>query len=61
MNHGRRERGETEGRSDFAAGLIRLSLGLHLTLIQELSKHRQVRYVQVQRGSDCLLVQNQAG
>lgn len=31
-----------------------------LTLIQELGKHKQVRYVQVQRGSDSLVVQNQS-
>jgi len=31
-----------------------------LTLIQELGKHRQVRYIQVQRGSDSLLIQNQS-
>jgi len=31
-----------------------------LTLITELGKHRQVRYVQVQRGSDSLVIQNQA-
>ena len=30
-----------------------------LTLIQELGKHRQVRYVRVQRGSDSLILQNQ--
>ena len=31
-----------------------------LTLIQELGKHRQVRYIRVQRGSDSLVVQNQS-
>ncbi|MBI2317765.1 MAG: carboxylase [Betaproteobacteria bacterium] len=30
-----------------------------LTLLQELGKHRQVRYVHVRRGDDTLLVQNQ--
>jgi hypothetical protein len=29
-----------------------------LTLIQELGKHKQVRYVQVQRGSNSLVVQS---
>ena len=31
-----------------------------LTLLQELKKHKQVRYVHVQRGSDSLTVQNRA-
>ena len=31
-----------------------------LSLIQELGKHKQVRYVRVQRGSDSVLVQNQS-
>lgn len=31
-----------------------------LTLIQELDKHRKVRYVQVQRGGDSMLIRNQA-
>ena len=32
-----------------------------LTLIQELSKHKQVRYIQVQRGNDIFTLQNQLG
>ncbi len=32
-----------------------------LTLIQELSKHKRVRFIQVQRDSDSLLIQNQSG
>jgi oxaloacetate decarboxylase alpha subunit len=31
-----------------------------LTLLQELEKHQQVRYIHVQRGSDSPMVQNQA-
>ena len=31
-----------------------------LTLIQELDKHRKVRYVQVRRGSDSVLIRNRA-
>ncbi len=31
-----------------------------LTLIQELDKHKKVRFVQVQRGSDSLVIQNQS-
>ncbi len=31
-----------------------------LDLIQELCKHRAVRYVQVQRGSERLVIQNQS-
>ena len=31
-----------------------------LTLIQELDKHQRVRYIQVQRGSDSLVIQNQS-
>lgn len=31
-----------------------------LTLIEELGKHRRVRYIQVQRGGDSLVVQNQS-
>ncbi len=31
-----------------------------LILIQELDKHKQVRYIQVQRGSDSLVIQNQS-
>ena len=31
-----------------------------LTLIQELGKHKQVRYIQVQRGGDSLVVQNRS-
>ena len=41
-------------RKYFGAGMPLLSL------IEELGKHRQVRYVQVQRGGDSLVVQNQA-
>ena len=56
-------KGEDEVRAMHAAGPPRqyfnTSMPL-LTLIQELGKHRQVRYVQVQRGSNSLVVQNQS-
>ncbi len=56
-------KGEDEIRAMRAAGPPRqyfnTSLPL-LTLIQELGKHKQVRYVQVQRGSDSLVIRNQA-
>ena len=56
-------KGEEEIRAMHAAGppkpYFNSSMPL-LTLIQELGKHRQVRYVQVQRGSNSLLVQNQS-
>ncbi len=32
-----------------------------LTLIQELSKHKQLRYVQVQRGTESLIIENRSG
>ena len=31
-----------------------------LTLVRELSKQKQLRYVQVQRGGDSLVIQNQS-
>ena len=56
-------KGEEEIRAMHAAGrpkqYFNASMPL-LTLIQELGKYRQVRYVQVQRSSDALLVQNQS-
>ena len=55
-------KGEDEVRAMRAAGPPRqyFNSGMPLlALIQELGKHRQVRYVQVERGSDSLLVQNQ--
>lgn len=56
-------KGEEEIRAMRAAGPYRpyfdASMPL-LTLIQELDKHRSVRYVQVQRGSDSLVVQNRS-
>ena len=56
-------KGEDEIRAMHSAGppkqYFSSSMPL-LTLIQELGKHRQVRYVQVQRGRDTLLVQNQS-
>ncbi|MBI2317935.1 MAG: hypothetical protein HYU75_13320 [Betaproteobacteria bacterium] len=55
-------KGEEEIRAMRAAGppkqFFKASMPL-LTLIQELGKSRQVRYVQVRRGADSLLVQNQ--
>ena len=55
-------KGEDEIRAMRAAGPPRpyfnTSMPL-LTLIQELDKHRQVRYVRVQRGGDSLVLQNQ--
>ena len=54
-------KGEDEIRAMRAAGPPRqyfnTSMPL-LTLIQELGKHRQVRYVRVQRGGDSLVLQN---
>lgn len=54
-------KGEEEIRAMRAAGppkqYYNASMPL-LTLIQELGKHRQVRYVQIQRSNDSLLVQN---
>ena len=56
-------KGEDEVRAMRAAGPPRqyfnTSMPL-LTLIQELGKHRQVRYVQVERGSNSLVIQNRA-
>jgi len=55
-------KGEDEIRAMRAAGPPRKYLGAGmplLELIEELGKHKQVRYVQVRRGSDSLLVQNQ--
>ena len=56
-------KGDEEVRAMHSAGPYRqyfnTSMPL-LTLIQELGKHKQVRYVQVQRGADSLVVQNQA-
>jgi oxaloacetate decarboxylase alpha subunit len=56
-------RGEEEIRAMRAAGppkqYFNTSMPV-LTLIQELGKHRHVRYVQVQRGSDSLVIQNQS-
>ena len=56
-------KGEEEIRAMRAAGPPRQYFNAAmplLTLIQELGKHRQVRYVQVQRGGDSLVVQNQS-
>ena len=56
-------KGEEEIRTMRAAGPPRQYFNAAmplLTLIQELGKHKQVRYVQVQRGSDSLVVQNQS-
>jgi len=56
-------KGEEEIRTMRAAGPPRRYFNAAmplLTLIQELGKHKQVRYVQVQRGSDSLVVQNQS-
>ena len=56
-------KGEDEIRAMRAAGPPRKYLGAEtplLTLIEELGKHKQVRYVQVQRGSDSLVIQNQS-
>ena len=54
-------KGEDEIRAMRAAGppkeYFNASMPL-LTLIQELGKCKQVRYIQVQRGSESLLVQN---
>jgi oxaloacetate decarboxylase alpha subunit len=55
-------KGEEEIRAMRAAGPPRRYFSTAmplLTLIQELGKHQQVRYIQVQRGSDSLVVQNQ--
>ena len=55
-------KGEDEVRAMRAAGPPRQYLNTRmplLSLIEELGKCKQVRYVQVQRGSDSLLVQNQ--
>jgi oxaloacetate decarboxylase alpha subunit len=56
-------KGDEEIRAMRAAGPPRqyfnTSMPL-LTLIQELGKHRQVRYVQVQRGGDSLVIRNQS-
>jgi len=54
-------KGEDEIRAMRAAGPPRKYLGAGmplLALIEELGKHKRVRYVQVQRGSDSLLVQS---
>ncbi|MBI4292151.1 MAG: hypothetical protein HY661_11800 [Betaproteobacteria bacterium] len=56
-------KGEEEIRAMHAAGRPKQYFNADmplLTLIQELGKHKQVRYVQVQRGNDSLLIQNQA-
>ncbi|MBI2961536.1 MAG: hypothetical protein HYY28_14580 [Betaproteobacteria bacterium] len=55
-------KGEDEIAAMRAAGAPRKYLGAALpllTLIRELGRHKQVRYVQVRRGSDSLVVQNQ--
>ena len=55
-------KGEDEIRAMREAGPPRKYLGADmplLALIEELGKRKQVRYVQVRRGSDSLLVQNQ--
>ena len=55
-------KGEDEIRAMRAVGAPRKYLGAEmplLALIDELGKHKQVRYVQVQRGGDSLLVRNQ--
>jgi len=56
-------KGEDEIRAMHAAGPPRQyfnsSMPL-LTLIQEMGKHKQVRYVHVERGSDSLVIQNQS-
>ena len=57
-------KGDDEIRAMRSAGPRRnyLSAGVPLlSLIEELGKHKQVRYVQVQRGGDSLVVLNQAG
>ncbi len=56
-------KGEDEIRAMRAAGPPRKYLGAGmplLALIEELGRHKQVRYVQVQRGSDSLVIQNQS-
>ncbi|MBI2960804.1 MAG: hypothetical protein HYY28_10855 [Betaproteobacteria bacterium] len=56
-------KGEQEIRAMRAAGRPRQYLGADmplLDLIRELGKHRAVRYVQVQRGSEKLVIQNQS-
>lgn len=57
-------KGEEEIRAMREAGppkqFFKASMPL-LSLIRELDKHRQVRYVQVQRGDASLLVRNQSG
>ncbi len=56
-------KGEQETEAMRAAGSPKqyFSTAMRLvTLVEELGKHKQVRYVQVQRGGDSLVVQNQA-
>ena len=56
-------KGENEIRTMRAAGPPKQYFNVAtplLTLIQELGKHKQVRYVQVQRGSDSLVIQNRS-
>jgi len=56
-------KGEDEIRTMRAAGPPKQYFNVAtplLTLIQELGKHKQVRYVQVQRGSDSLVIQNRS-
>jgi len=56
-------KGEQEIEAMRAAGPPRQYRGASLplvTLLQEMKKHREVRYVRVQRGTDSLLVQNQS-
>ncbi|MBI5909522.1 MAG: hypothetical protein HY848_06190 [Betaproteobacteria bacterium] len=47
------DRGDARGRP---RQYFNASLAL-VTLLQELNKHAEVRYVQVQRGGDSLLIQ----
>jgi oxaloacetate decarboxylase alpha subunit len=57
-------KGEDEIRAMRAAGPARPyhhGAAPLVTLLEELSKHRQVRYVRVERGSDSLVVRNRPG
>lgn len=57
-------KGEEEVEAMHAAGRPRQYFNTTmplLTLIQELGKYKQVRFIQVQRDSDSLLIQNQSG
>ena len=57
-------KGEDEIRAMRAAGPPRpyhLGAAPLVTLLEELGKHRQVRYVRVERGSDSLVVRNRPG